>query len=77
MEIAMSTAQALDVVLMGGAKPDARASTPTWSTPVSPCSHLINEALLSAAPGCLSRAGSSDGGTHRRSRSAYAQLDRT
>src|SRR5665811_1526779 len=49
MLIAVSMAQALDVVLMERVpSPAARASAPTWSTPGSPCSHLVREALVSA-----------------------------
>src|ERR1019366_9408428 len=57
MEIAVSTAQALDVFLMERVpNPAARASAPTWSTPGSPCSHRVNEALVSAPTPSISRA---------------------
>src|SRR5664280_2821691 len=57
MVIAVSMAQALDVVLMERVpSPAARASAPTWSTPGSPCSHLVNEALVSASTPSSSRA---------------------
>src|SRR5450759_5588946 len=47
MLIAMSIAQALDVVLMERVpNPAARASAPTWSTPGSPCNQVVNEALV-------------------------------
>src|ERR1035437_9414643 len=46
IEIAVSMAQALDVDLMERvANPAARACAPTWSTPGSPCSHRVSEAL--------------------------------
>jgi len=57
MAIAVSMAQALDVVLMERVpSAAARASAPTWSTPGSPCSHLVNEALVSAPTPSSSRA---------------------
>jgi len=57
MVIAVSMAQALDVVLMERVpSPAARASAPTWSTPGSPCSHLVNEVLVSASTPSSSRA---------------------
>src|SRR5450756_929265 len=57
MLIAVSMAQALDVVLMERVpNPAARASAPTWSTPGSPCSHLVNEAFVRAATPSSSRA---------------------
>src|SRR5450759_4483889 len=57
MLIAMSIAQALDVVLMERLpNPAARASAPTWSTPGSPCSHVVNEALVRAPTPSSSRA---------------------
>src|SRR5450631_1199202 len=57
MLIAASMAQALDVVLIERVpNPAARASAPTWSTPGSPCSHLVSEALVSAPTPSSSRA---------------------
>src|SRR5665811_1639460 len=57
MLIAVSMAQALEVVLTERvASPAARASAPTWSTPGSPCNHLVNEALVSAPTPSSSRA---------------------
>src|SRR5665647_1826057 len=57
MLIAVSMAQALDVVLMERVpNPAARASAPTWSTPGSPCSHLVTEAFVRAPTPSSSRA---------------------
>ena len=57
IEIAVSMAQALDVDLTERvANPAARASAPTWSTPGSPCSHRVSEALVRAPTPSTSRA---------------------
>src|SRR5665647_2497830 len=63
MLIAVSMAQALDVVLMDLVpNPAARASAPTRSTPGSPCNHVVNEALVSAPTPSSARARAVAGG---------------
>src|SRR5665647_2523776 len=57
MLMAVSMAQAFEVVLMERVpNPAARESAPTRSTPGSPCSHVVNEALVRAATPSKSRA---------------------
>src|ERR1035437_3773878 len=57
MVIAVLMAQALDVVLMERVvSPATLPSAPTRSTPGSPCSHLVSEALVSAPTPSSSRA---------------------
>src|SRR5450759_38247 len=57
MLMAVSMAQACEVVLMERVpNPAARESAPTWSTLGSPCSHLVNEALVRAPTPSNSRA---------------------
>src|SRR5476649_2292257 len=57
MLIAVSMAQALDVVLIERVpNPAARASAPTWSTPGSPCSHEVRDALVRAVTPSNARA---------------------
>src|SRR5665647_723194 len=57
MLMAVSIAQAFEVVLMERVpNPAARESAPTRSTPGSPCSHVVNEALVRAPTPSKSRA---------------------
>jgi len=63
MLMAVSMAQAFDVVLMERVpNPAARESAPTRSTPGSPCSHVVNEALVRAPTPSSARARAVAGG---------------
>ena len=57
IEMAVSIAQALAVVLIDRvARPAARASAPTWSTPGRPCSQVVRAALVNVPTPSRSRA---------------------